>query len=73
MEPAHSIVVMLGGPQIVAQWLSLTPGAVSRWYAPLKHGGCGGLVPSRHVPALCRLAKVQGKFLVPNMFFEGHL
>jgi len=73
MEPARTIVASLGGPQKVAKWLALSPGAVSKWYAPASQGGCNGLVPSKHIPPLCRLAKIQDKFLEPNMFFEGHL
>jgi hypothetical protein len=72
MEPAQSIVNMLGGPTTVAKHLRLTPGAVSRWSMP-KTKGCGGLVPSAHIPELCRLARSRGLFLEPNSFFQGHM
>lgn len=72
MEPAHSIVNMLGGPSAVARHLHLTPGAVSRWGMP-RDKGRGGLVPSTHIPELCRLASSMGLFLEPNSFFQGHL
>jgi hypothetical protein len=72
-QPAKRIVDMLGGPNAVAKWLALTPGAVSKWYVRVEDGGCAGLVPSKHIPSLCRLAKVHDTFLEPNMFFDGHL
>lgn len=78
MEPAKSIVAMLGGPTAVATYLTdktdrhLTTGAVARWYMPAPTG-CAGIIPSRHIPALCKMAKKAKKFLEPNMFFRGHL
>jgi hypothetical protein len=69
MPKARSIVEMLGGAKIVSDFLGITTGAVSRWYAPVERGGCGGFIPSKHVPELCKLAKQQGKFLEPNMMF----
>jgi hypothetical protein len=72
MEPAKSIVRMLGGSAEVARQLNLSASGVCRWYiAPPR--GCGGLIPSRHIPQLCALAREQNKFLEPNMFFRGHL
>lgn len=72
MEPAQSIVAMLGGPSAVARHLNLTPGAVSRWSMP-RDKGRGGLVPSTHIPELCCLARSMGLFLEPNSFFQGHM
>lgn len=73
MEPAKSIVAMLGGPAQVAGMLNISAGAVSKWYAPLERGGCGGLIPTtRYIPVLCRAAHAMKKFLEPNMFFTGH-
>jgi hypothetical protein len=73
MEPARSIVKNLGGPTQVAAFFAISPGAVVRWYTPADKGGCGGLVPSHRIPALCKLARRRRQFLEPNMFFEGHL
>jgi hypothetical protein len=68
MEPARSIVQRLGGPAAVARELGLTAGGICRWYTePPK--GAGGRVPSKHVPALCAMAKRVGIFLEPNMFY----
>lgn len=73
MEPARSIVVSLGGPKKVAEALGLTTGAVSKWWAPPEAKGCGGLIPSWHIVALCKIARDRRQFLEPNMFFVGHL
>lgn len=64
---------MLGGPKKVATFLNLSTGAPSRWYAPKDRKGCGGLIPSEHIPNLCQMAKERGLFLEPNMFFIGHM
>lgn len=73
MEPAKSIVARLGGPTHVAGLVGISPGGVSKWYTPLEHGGCGGLIPSPHIVSLCLEARRQRKFLEPNMFFTGHM
>jgi hypothetical protein len=73
MEPARSIVKSLGGPTLVAAEFGLSTGAVVRWYKSAEKGGCGGLIPSNRIPALCRMARTQKRFLEPNMFFEGHV
>jgi hypothetical protein len=72
MEPARTIVYSLGGVVLVAKALHLTPSGVCHWYTPIPKG-CGGLVPSRHIPKLCALAEKMNLFLEPNMFFEGHM
>ena len=63
---------MLGGPKKVAEFLGLTTGAITKWYTPTEEGGCGGLIPSRHIPSLIGLARNLKKFLEPNSFFFGH-
>ncbi len=70
-DPAKAIVRSLGGPLKVAEGCKLTASAVCRWYSP-RSTDCG-LVPSRHIPTLIQLAKTQGQFLEPNMFFRGRL
>jgi hypothetical protein len=72
MEPAQSIVVSLGGVTAVARYLGLAPSSVSRWSAPIPRGS-GGVIPSNHIPKLCKLARSMGLFLEPNHFFRGHL
>jgi hypothetical protein len=73
MEPAKSIVAMLGGPKKIAILLKLSTGAITKWYLSTEKGGCGGLIPSRHIVSLCKFAASKRKFLEPNMFFEGHV
>lgn len=73
IQPARSIVEMLGGVGVVAKALHLTPSAVSKWSTPTERGGCGGLIPSRHIPPLCRFAPTRDCFLEPNTFFWGHI
>jgi hypothetical protein len=72
MEPAYSIVLQLGGVVAVSKVVGLTPSAISQWSAP-PPGGCGGLVPARHIPKLCAFAELKGIELEPNSFFAGHM
>ncbi len=65
--------MMLGGPKKIADLLGFSTGAVTKWYADTRTGGCGGLIPSRHIVTLCKYARARGKFLEPNMFFTGHV
>lgn len=73
MEPARAIVLMLGGPKKIAVLLGLSTGAITKWYASVETGGCGGLIPSRHIVTLCQFARRKRVFLEPNMFFAGHI
>jgi hypothetical protein len=63
----------LGGSSAVSRDLGdITPSGVFRWSeAPPK--GTGGLIPSRYIPRLIRIAHKRKLFLEPNMFFRGHL
>jgi hypothetical protein len=61
---------MLGGPSIVGRALGLSPSTISRWYMPLPTGR-GGMVPSKHIHALCDLAQRQNIPLEPNAFFPA--
>jgi hypothetical protein len=70
MEPAKSIVASLGGPRAVAIAVGISASGVCKWYGDKGHDG---LVPSRYIPALCRLARERGQFLEPNMFFAGRI
>lgn len=73
MEPAKAIVALLGGPTKIATLLGLSVSAVTKWYLPMDKGGCGGLIPSRHIAALCKHARKIAVFLEPNNFFKGHV
>jgi len=69
MEPASSIVRMLGGPKKVGDFFGLSTSAVTKWYKPVEQRGCGGVIPSKRIAGLIELARSQGKFLEPNMMF----
>jgi hypothetical protein len=68
VEPAYSIVLRLGGPSAVSRAVGISPGGVCRWYMP-QPKGCGGRIPAKYITQLCALAKKDGLFLEPNMFF----
>jgi hypothetical protein len=70
VEPARSIVLRLGGPSAVSRAVGISPGGVCRWYMP-QPKGCGGRIPSKYIEQLCNLAKANGLFLEPNMFFTA--
>jgi hypothetical protein len=47
----------------------ITPSGVFRWSEAVPNG-CGGIIPSRYIPRLVKLARKQNIFLEPNMFFR---
>lgn len=64
-EPATSLIDKLGGPGAVAEALKLHVSAVVRWRLN-KPVGTGGLIPSKHQPALMQLgAKPEDFFAQP--------
>ncbi len=48
MEPAHSIIVKLGGPSVVASVVGVHRTRVSNWRRPREKGGTGGTIPQGH-------------------------
>lgn len=56
MEPAHTIIVKLGGPTAVAEAIGVHRTRVSNWMRPREKGGTGGVIPHWRVPALIELA-----------------
>lgn len=71
MNPAKSIVDALGGAKVVAAYLGMSSGAVTKWGTPRERGGAGGLIPSIHIPALCEMSTKLAHPLEPNDFFPG--
>lgn len=73
-EPAHSLVVRLGGPLAVSNFvrgdsltaqgdrrgIMLSVSQVSRWSTPRHAGGTSGCIPLRYWPALIRMARTKG-------------
>lgn len=56
LEPASSIISLLGGPKRVAQEIKIHRTRVSKWKLPKESGGTGGSIPPRHIPNLMRFA-----------------
>ena len=53
LEPARTIVLMVGGPNRAASIAGVTPETVWRWCAPKENGGSDGFIPRK------RLAKIK--------------
>lgn len=68
----EDIVERLGGSVVVADALKIHRSTAWKWTQPKEKGGTGGLIPSKHVPALLALAKkrrtkITAKDFYPNM------
>lgn len=63
MQPARSVVDLLGGCRAVARGLGISPSTVSRWIAPKSRQNLGGRIPQAHWAGLLALAKRDGKQL----------
>lgn len=63
MQPARSVVDLLGGCRAVARGLGISPSTVSRWIAPKSRQNLGGRIPQAHWMALLEMAKRDGKAL----------
>lgn len=57
MEPARTIIDLLGGPNKVAEIAGVHRTRVSNWARSKDAGGTGGVIPFKHVPALLAAAK----------------
>lgn len=57
LEPAHSIIQRLGGPEKVQAITGASRTRVYRWTQPRENGGTGGVIPFQHVPALIAAAR----------------
>lgn len=68
MEPASSIIEMLGGPTKVAGIVGVHRTRVSNWKRPREVGGTGGIIPHWHVEKLIDAARAEGVDLSPQDF-----
>ena len=66
MEPAETVIIKLGGAQVIAEALGLSTKQVHCWSYPRERGGTGGIIPSKHQPKLLALAKRLRKKLHPS-------
>jgi hypothetical protein len=71
MEPARSIIELLGGYMSVASITGRHPTRVLRWTYPAERGGTGGLIPAKYQRLLLAHAKAAGIDLRPEHFFPG--
>jgi len=70
MEPASTIVGLLGGPAAVARATGTALTAPYRWQYTRAKGGTGGLIPQRHHRALIEFARSQGVVLNADDFLS---
>lgn len=68
MEPAATIIKLLGGDTAVAAITGVHRTRVANWKRERDVGGTGGVIPFRHVPALIKAARDQGKPLSADDF-----
>jgi len=68
MEPAATIITLLGGDTAVAAITGVHRTRVANWKRKRDVGGTGGVIPFRHVPALIKAARDQGKPLSADDF-----
>lgn len=69
-NPAHRIVMLLGGEKAVSQSLGIARSAPYRWQYGRDRRGMGGCIPAKHIPKLIDMAKARGKRLGFKDFFE---
>lgn len=69
LEPAASVIRVLGGAAVVGGIVGIGRTQVWKWTQPKSRGGTGGLVPSEHQSPLLRWAIENNKPLTPAMFF----
>jgi hypothetical protein len=70
LDPAHTVIRICGGADVVAEAAGVTTVAVWKWQAPKSHGGRGGLVPSIRQARLLAWARARGIDLRPEHFCE---
>lgn len=68
-NPAHKIVMRLGGEKAVADILGCSLTTPYTWQYPRERGGTNGRIPARHIPTLMSAAKERGKRLRFEDFF----
>ena len=68
MEPARTIVALLGGEAKVARIAGVSITAPYRWQASREKGGTGGAIPHWHVAKLLEHAEANGIAITPASF-----
>jgi hypothetical protein len=68
MEPASTIIEILGGEAKVAEAAGVALTAPYRWQQPRAKGGTGGVIPHWHIAKLLDHARASGVDLTPSHF-----
>jgi hypothetical protein len=68
MEPASTIIKLLGGDTVVAEALGIHRTRVSNWKRPKAGGGTDGRVPQWHIQKLIEIGAEKGHALTFNDF-----
>lgn len=68
MEPASTIIEILGGEAKVAEAAGVALTAPYRWQQPKAKGGTGGVIPHWHIAKLLDHARANGLSLTPSHF-----
>lgn len=71
MEPAASIIKLLGGEAVVTKVTGLAYTAPYRWQHSEEKGGTAGFIPRKHHQALLDYAAEHGLPLKPEHFITG--
>lgn len=58
--PAKRVIERFGGIREVARVLGLSESRVYRWTLPRARGGTDGMIPTKHLPVLLRVARARG-------------
>ena len=70
MEPAQTIIKLLGGPGVVAGIVGVHRTRVSNWKRPRGLGGTGGVIPQRYHRTLLDYAAENSVELNAEDFLE---
>jgi hypothetical protein len=71
LEPAASIIRLLGGLSAVADALSTTTTTVQRWRRPREKGGTDGYIPRWWHGKIIATAEAKGIQLPPTAFIDA--
>lgn len=71
MEPAKTVVYIMGGTKIVAQVAGVHTSQVSKWRWPKERGGTDGLIPMKNAILLLAEARRLGIKLTESDFFPA--
>ncbi len=73
VDPAHTILNVLGGPSVVARVLGVGANTASRWRYPASRGGTDGIIPRKYHDRLLAYASEQGIELPRGAFADPAL